>query len=137
MLKKKKKIWKKNNWKRKNLNEKIFVNGIIHAKFSLNNTFFTLTDLSGNTKAWSSCGSMGFKGGKRSSRFSGQIAAENIGNKAVNLGYSKVILHLNGVGKGRNVCTTGLKKSGIEIQIIKDFTSIPHNGCRPPKIRRI
>ena len=80
---------------------------------------------------------MGFKGGKRSSRFSGQITAENLGNKAVNLGYNKVVLHLKGMGKGRNVCITGLKKSGIKILLIKDFTSVPHNGCRPPKFRRI
>ena len=128
---------KKKNWKNKNITPKISINGIIHAKFSLNNTFLTLTDLLGNTKAWSSCGSMGFKGGKRSSRFSGQITAENLGNKAVNLGYNKVVLHLKGMGKGRNVCITGLKKSGIKILLIKDFTSVPHNGCRPPKFRRI
>jgi len=137
MLKKRKIFLKKKNWKKKHTTPKSHINGIIHAKFSLNNTFLTLTDLLGNTKAWSSCGSMGFKGGKRSSRFSGQITAESLGNKAVNLGYNKVILHLKGTGKGRNVCINGLKKSGIKILIIKDVTSIAHNGCRPPKSRRI
>jgi len=127
---------KKKRLKNKKRFLKTCINGIIHAKFSLNNTQITLTDLLGNTKAWSSCGSMGFKGGKRSSRFSGQLTAENLGYKAKNLGYSKVILHLNGAGKGRNVCINGLKKTGVKILIIKDFTSIPHNGCRPQKLRR-
>lgn len=84
-----------------------------------------------------SCGSIGFKGSKRSSRFAGQAVAEQLGFKAKTLGYTKIILHLNGLGKGRNVCIKGLKKSGLQIFIIKDSTSIAYNGCRPSKLRRL
>lgn len=114
-----------------------FIQGIIHAKCTLNNTIITLTDLLGNTKAWVSCGSMGFKGSKRSSRFAGQSVSEQLGIKAKTLGYTKVILHLNGLGKGRNVCVKGFKKSGLKIYFIKDSTSVPYNGCRPSKLRRL
>jgi small subunit ribosomal protein S11 len=113
------------------------VQGIIYVKCSLNNTIITLTDLLGNTKAWVSCGSVGFKGAKRSSRFAGQSVAEQLGIKAKTLGYTKVILHLNGLGKGRNVCVKGFKNSGLQIYFIKDATSVAHNGCRPSKIRRL
>ncbi len=116
---------------------KIFVQGIVHIKSSLNNTIATLTDLLGNTKAWVSCGSIGFKGSKRSSRFAGQAAAEHLGIKAKTLGYKKIILHLNGFGKGRNVCVKGLKKFGLHIYFIKDFTTVAYNGCRSPKVRRL
>jgi len=116
---------------------KIFIQGIIHIKCSLNNTIVTLTDLLGNTKAWVSCGSIGFKGSKRSSRFAGQAAAEQLGIKAKTLGYKKIILHLNGFGKGRNVCVKGFKKSGLQVYFIKDFTTIAYNGCRSSKVRRL
>jgi small subunit ribosomal protein S11 len=116
---------------------KIFIQGIIHIKSTLNNTIVTLTDLLGNTKACVSCGSIGFKGSKRSSRFAGQAAAEQLGIKAKTLGYKKIILHLNGFGKGRNVCVKGLKKSGLQIYFIKDFTTVAYNGCRSPKVRRL
>ena len=115
----------------------VSVQGIIHVKCSFNNTIVTLTDLLGNTKAWASCGSIGFKGAKRSSRFAGQMAIENLGDRAVEAGYSRIILHLNGLGKARNVCIKTLKQSGLKIYIIKDFTSIVHNGCRPSKVRRL
>ena len=113
------------------------VQGIIHIKCSLNNTIVTLTDLLGKTKAWVSCGSIGFKGSKRSSRFAGQAAVEFLGSKIKSLGYKYVVLHLNGLGRGRNVSVKGLKKSGLRIYFIKDFTSIAHNGCRPSKLRRL
>jgi small subunit ribosomal protein S11 len=113
------------------------IHGIIHIKCSLNNTIVTLTDLLGNTKAWGSCGSVGFKGAKRSSRFAGQAAIEFLGLKAKNLGYKHIVLHLNGLGKSRNISIKSLKKSGLRIYFIKDFTSIAHNGCRPSKLRRL
>ena len=113
------------------------IQGIIYVKSSLNNNIITLTDLLGNTKAWTSCGSIGFKGAKRSSRFAGQSAAEQLGVKAKTLGYTKVILHLNGLGKGRSVCVKGFKKSDLQIYFIKDATSLAYNGCRPSKLRRL
>jgi len=113
------------------------IQGIIYVKSSLNNTIITLTDLLGNTKAWVSCGSIGFKGAKRSSRFAGQAAAEQLGIKAKTLGYTRVILHLNGLGKGRSVCVKGFKKSYLQIYFIKDATSLAYNGCRPSKLRRL
>jgi len=113
------------------------IQGVIHIKCSLNNTIVTLTDLLGKTKAWVSCGTVGFKGSKRSSRFAGQAAIELLGSKAKTLGYRYVVLHLNGLGRGRNVSVKGLKKSGLRIYFIKDFTSIAHNGCRPSKLRRL
>jgi len=113
------------------------IQGIIYVKCSLNNTIITLTDLLGNTKAWVSCGSIGFKGAKRSSRFAGQSVAEQLGIKAKTLGYTKVILHLNGLGKGRNVCIKGFKKSCLQVYCIKDSTPVAHNGCRPSKLRRL
>ena len=114
-----------------------YIQGIIHVKSTSNNTIITLTDLLGNTIAWVSCGSIGFKGSKRSSRFAAQAVAEQLGVKAKTLGYNKIILHLNGLGKGRNVCIKGFKNSGLQIHFIQDSTSIAYNGCRPSKIRRI
>ena len=111
--------------------------GIIHIKCSFNNTIITLTDLDGKTRAYCSCGSVGFKGAKRSSRFAGQVAAEYLGKKARNLGYKDVILNFKGFGKGRNVCIKGLKKSRLQIKEIKDVTPLAHNGCRPKKLRRL
>lgn len=113
------------------------IQGIVHIKCSLNNTIVTLTDLLGKTKVWVSCGSIGFKGSKRSSKFAGQAAVEFLGSKIKNLGYKYVVLHLKGLGRGRNVSVKGLKKSGLKIYFIKDFTSIAHNGCRPSKLRRL
>jgi small subunit ribosomal protein S11 len=115
----------------------ILIQGIIYVKSSLNNTIITLTDLLGNTKAWVSCGSIGFKGAKRSSRFAGQAAAEQLGIKAKALGYTKVILHLKGLGKSRNVCVKGFKKSDLQIYFIKEATPLAYNGCRPSKLRRL
>jgi len=113
------------------------IQGVIHIKCSLNNTIATLTDLLGKAKAWVSCGTVGFKGSKRSSRFAGQAAIELLGSKAKTLGYKHVVLHLNGLGRGRNVSVKSLKKSGLRVYFIKDFTSIAHNGCRPAKLRRL
>jgi len=113
------------------------IHGIVHIKCSLNNTIITLTDLLGNNKSWVSCGSVGFKGAKRSSRFAGQAAVELLGLKAKNLGYKNIVLHLNGMGRSRNSSVTGLKKAGLGVYFIKDFTAIAHNGCRPSKLRRL
>ena len=111
--------------------------GIIFIQCSFNNTIMTLTDLTGKTKAYCSCGSVGFKGAKRSSRFAGQITAESLGKKARNLGYKDVILNFKGFGRGRNICIKGLKKSRLRIKKIKDVTLLAHNGCRPKKLRRL
>jgi len=113
------------------------IDGIIHLCCSFNNTIISLSDLSGNIKSWTSCGSIGFKGAKRSSKFAGQSAIVKLSKKARVRGYRKVILHLNGLGRARKTCIKGFKKFGIRVRFIKDFTPISFNGCRPPKFRRL
>jgi small subunit ribosomal protein S11 len=113
------------------------IQGIIHLCCSFNNTIISLSDLSGNIKSWTSCGSAGFKGAKRSSKFAGQAAIEKLSKKAKEYGYTKVILHLNGLGRARKTCIKSLKKFGVYIRFIKDFTPISFNGCRPSKFRRL
>jgi small subunit ribosomal protein S11 len=110
---------------------------VIHIKCSFNNTIITLTDLNGNTKGYCSCGSVGFKGAKRSSKFAGAVAAEHIGRKASKLGYRQVRLNCKGFGRGRFVIVKGLKKSRLKIIEIRDVTPLPHNGCRSKKLRRL
>ena len=134
---KKNKNFTKNNFKNKNKLQLNSIQGIIHIKSSLNNTIITLTDLLGNVKSWVSCGSAGFKGAKRSSRFAGQAAVEKLSEKIKKLGYIRIILHLNGLGRARNACIKVIKKVGLSIFFIKDFTPVPFNGCRPSKFRRL
>lgn len=130
----------KSRLKKKKDKNKLQINsieGIIHIKSSLNNTIITLTDLLGNVKSWVSCGSAGFKGAKRSSRFAGQAAIEKLSKKAKKLGYVGIILHINGLGRARNGCVKSIKKAGLHIFFIKDFTPVSFNGCRPSKFRRL
>jgi small subunit ribosomal protein S11 len=111
--------------------------GIAHVRATFNNTLINITDLQGNVIAWGSPGKSGFKGSRKSTPFAAQIAAEVVGKLAYDAGVRKVEVHLKGAGNGRESSIRALASAGIKISAIKDYTSIPHNGCRPPKRRRV
>jgi len=111
--------------------------GVAHICSSFNNTIITLTDLSGNVISWSSAGSQGFKGSRKSTPFAAQIAAEQAAKKARDMGLKKVDVFVKGPGSGREAAVRSLQSGGLEISSIRDVTPIPHNGCRPPKRRRV
>ncbi len=112
-------------------------NGIAHIKATFNNVLVTLTDIYGNTVAWSSAGRNGFKGSKKNTPFAAQVTAEAAGKEAFSLGLRKVEVRVQGPGSGRESAIRALNTAGLEINSIKDITPIPHNGCRPPKKRRV
>ncbi len=112
-------------------------NGVAHIKASFNNVIVTLTDLYGNTISWASSGKMGFKGSKKNTPFAAQITAESAAKEAYDLGLRKVEVLIKGVGSGRDAAVRSLNTTGLEIVSIKDITPLPHNGCRPPKRRRV
>lgn len=111
--------------------------GIAFINSSFNNTIITITDLNGNTVSWSSSGNKGFKGSRKSTPFAAQLAAEEAGKKAMDHGMKNVEVIIKGPGAGRESAIRALGSSGLNITIIKDITPIPHNGCRPPKRRRV
>jgi small subunit ribosomal protein S11 len=111
--------------------------GIAHVKATFNNVIITLTDAYGNTISWSSSGKMGFKGSKKNTPFAAQVAAEAVSKAAYDLGLRKVDVLVKGPGSGREAAVRSLQTAGLEILSIKDITPIPHNGCRPPKRRRV
>ena len=111
--------------------------GIAHIKATFNNTVVALTDIYGNIVAWSSAGKMGFKGSRKSTPYSAQMAAEAAAKEAVNLGMKKIEVLVKGPGSGREAAIRALQTAGLEITSIRDVTPIPHNGCRPPKRRRV
>lgn len=111
--------------------------GVAHIQSTFNNTIITITDLTGNTISWASAGSSGFKGARKGTPFAAQTAAENASLAAVNLGLKKIDIIINGQGSGRETAIRGIQNSGLEILAITDVTSVPHNGCRPPKKRRV
>ena len=111
--------------------------GKIYISVSYNNTLITLTDLAGKTLAWSSAGSIGFRGTKKATPFAASKVAEAISQKAKKLGIEKIEILVKGIGSGRESATRSLATHGLEIESIKDITPIPHNGCRPPKVRRV
>lgn len=111
--------------------------GVAHIKATFNNTIITIADTNGNAIAWSSAGKSGFKGSKKSTPFAATIAAENAGKEAVDLGMQKVDVHVQGPGSGRESAIQALQSAGLTIKSIRDVTPIPHNGCRPPKKRRV
>ena len=111
--------------------------GIAHIQASFNNTVVTITDRQGNALCWASSGSSGFKGSKKSTPFAAQIAAMNCGKKAVEQGLKEVEVFVKGPGSGRESAIRALQQAGLTISAIKDVTPIPHNGCRPPKRRRV
>jgi small subunit ribosomal protein S11 len=112
-------------------------NGVVHIQCTFNNTLVTVTDPKGNVITWSSAGSMNFKGSRKSTPFAAQIAAETAGKKAVDAGMKSVEVYVKGPGSGREAAIRAIQTSGLQISMIKDVTPIPHNGCRPPKRRRV
>ncbi len=111
--------------------------GIAHIKATFNNTLITITDSSGNTICWSSAGKSGFKGSKKSTPFAAQVAAEECARTALSMGVKRVQVRVQGPGSGRESAVQSLKAAGLGIRSIRDVTPIPHNGCRPPKRRRV
>lgn len=111
--------------------------GVAHVQATFNNTIVTITDKSGNTISWASAGKVGFKGSRKSTPFAAQTAAENSAKDAIALGLRKVEVLVKGPGVGREAAVRSLQAAGLEITAIKDVTPIPHNGCRPPKRRRV
>jgi len=111
--------------------------GVAHILATFNNTIVTITDRSGNVIVWSSCGSAGFSGSKKSTPFAAQIAAESAAKKALEHGMKTVEVTVKGPGSGRESAIRALQAAGLSISQIKDVTPIPHNGCRPPKRRRV
>jgi len=113
------------------------VKGVAHIRSTYNNTIVTITDPDGNTIAWGSAGSQGFKGSKKGTPFAAQMAAEAAAREAMDLGLKEVEVWVKGPGSGREAAIRSLQGAGLEVTLIKDVTPIPHNGCRPPKRRRV
>ena len=117
--------------------KKNITNGVVHVNSSFNNTMVTITDVQGNTIAWSSSGLMGFKGSRKSTPYAAQLAAEDAGKKASEHGLKNVDVEVSGPGSGRESALRALQSIGFSITSIRDVTPIPNNGCRPPKRRRV
>lgn len=111
--------------------------GVAHIKSTFNNTIITITDKAGNTIAWSTAGNAGYKGSRKSTPFAAQIAAETCARTAMEQGMKEVEVHVKGPGSGREAAIRSLQAAGLEVSSIKDVTPVPHNGCRPPKRRRV
>lgn len=111
--------------------------GIAHVNATFNNTLVTITDLHGNAVAWASSGKAGFKGSKKSTPFAATVAAEQAAREALSLGVKRVHVRVQGPGSGRESAIQALATAGLQIRSIRDVTPIPHNGCRPPKKRRV
>ena len=131
MAKAAKKVVKKRR-ERKNI-----VKGCAHIQATFNNTIVTITDLAGNAVSWASAGELGFKGSRKSTPFAAQTAAETAGKLATEHGMKTVEVYVKGPGSGRESAIRALETVGLQITLIKDVTPIPHNGCRPPKRRRV
>lgn len=108
-----------------------------HIQASFNNTMVTFTDQQGNVLAWGSCGTSGFKGSRKSTPYAAQVAAQNVAKKAVAMGVREIDVFVKGPGPGREAAIRSLQAMGIKVRSISDVTPIPHNGCRPPKKRRV
>jgi small subunit ribosomal protein S11 len=121
-----------NNKKKKNI-----VNGLTHIQSTFNNTIITITDLKGATISWCSAGASGFKGAKKGTPFAAQIAAEKAAKQAIDQGIKQTEITINGPGAGRETAIRTIQSTGIDVTLIKDITPTPHNGCRPPKKRRV
>lgn len=111
--------------------------GVAHIRSTFNNTIITITDPRGNSIAWQSSGTMGFKGSRKSTPFAAQMAAEAAAKVAMENGMKSVDVYVKGPGAGREAAIRSLQAAGLEVSLIKDVTPIPHNGCRPPKRRRV
>ncbi len=117
--------------------KKNVVTGIAHIYASFNNTIITITDAQGNAVSWSTCGTRGFKGSRKSTPFAAQVSAEDACRKAQDHGMKSVEVRVKGPGAGRESALRAVANSGLKISLIRDVTPIPHNGCRPPKRRRV
>ena len=122
---------------RKRRQSKNVTHGVAHIKSSFNNTIITITDQDGNTLSWASAGNVGFKGSRKSTPFAAQMAAEQAARRAMEHGVRRVDVVVRGPGSGRETAIRSIQNTGIEVTGIKDVTPIPHNGCRPPKRRRV
>lgn len=111
--------------------------GVAHIRSTFNNTIITITDMAGNAIAWASAGTMGFKGTRKGTPFAAQMAAETVAKTAMEHGMKQVECYVKGPGGGREAAVRSLQAAGLEVNVIKDVTPIPHNGCRPPKRRRV
>ena len=111
--------------------------GVAHVQATFNNTIVTITDKQGNVLCWASTGAVGFSGSKKATPFAAQVAAENAAKKAINLGVKEVEVYVKGPGSGRESAIRALQAAGLVITVIRDVTPVPHNGCRPPKRRRV
>lgn len=122
---------------RKRKERKHIENGAAHIKSTFNNTIVTITDTQGNVLSWASSGGMGFKGSRKNTPFAAQVAAETASKTAMEHGLKSVQVFVKGPGSGREAAIRALQATGLEVSLIKDVTPIPHNGCRPPKRRRV
>ncbi|MHC4986593.1 MAG: 30S ribosomal protein S11 [Planctomycetota bacterium] len=111
--------------------------GIAHIHSTFNNTMITVTDVAGNALCWATAGAQGFKGSRKSTPFAAQVAAEECSKKAMEHGIRQVSVYVKGPGSGRESAVRAIQASGIKVTVIRDVTPIPHNGCRPPKRRRV
>jgi small subunit ribosomal protein S11 len=111
--------------------------GVAHIRSTFNNTIVTITDAKGNAISWASAGGMGFKGSRKSTPFAAQMAAEQAAKAAMEHGMKQIEVFVKGPGSGREAAIRSLQAAGLEVNLIKDVTPIPHNGCRPPKRRRV
>ncbi|MGD9175480.1 MAG: 30S ribosomal protein S11 [Desulfobacterales bacterium] len=117
--------------------KKNIASGVVHIQSTFNNTIVTITDAGGNVVSWSSAGVQGFKGSRKSTPFAAQLAAEDAAKKAMEHGMKTVEVYVKGPGPGRESALRALQATGFNVTMIKDVTPIPHNGCRPPKRRRV
>ena len=122
---------------RKRREKKLVERGAAHIRSSFNNTIVTITDTNGNALSWASAGGLGFRGSKKSTPFAAQSAAETAAQNAMDYGLKTVEVFVKGPGAGREAAIRSLQTAGLEVTMIKDVTPIPHNGCRPPKRRRV
>ncbi|MCD6419442.1 MAG: 30S ribosomal protein S11 [Synergistetes bacterium] len=128
---------KKAAGRKKRREKKNVAYGVAHIQSTFNNTIITITDKEGNVVCWSSSGTVGYKGSRKSTPFAAQLAATQAANKAVENGMRSIDVYVKGPGAGREAAIRALQSAGLHVNMIKDVTPIPHNGCRPPKRRRV
>ncbi|MBR1779650.1 MAG: 30S ribosomal protein S11 [Clostridia bacterium] len=132
-----KKAGKKATTVRRRRERKNIERGVAHIQSTFNNTIVTITDINGNAVSWASSGELGFRGSRKSTPFAAQSAAETAAKAAIEHGMKTVEVYVKGPGSGREAAVRALQSAGLEVSMIKDVTPIPHNGCRPPKRRRV
>jgi small subunit ribosomal protein S11 len=117
--------------------KKRVANGVAHVQTTFNNTMVTISDLAGNVLVWSSSGSLGFKGSRKGTPYAAQMAADVAAKKVIDMGMKQIDVYIKGPGAGRESTIRAIQAAGIDINLIKDVTPVPHNGCKPPKRRRV